>query len=121
MASTARGSECRIAVTGGHIEHAFVAEQVAGFGELFADNLQLGADHGIVAAGPRGHLTVFQGSKINGCTHEFRSVAGWNADPAYSAVVGSIMFMTWETLLAGKPPTLACSRMSSASGAMYTQ
>ncbi|WP_309677418.1 hypothetical protein, partial [Pseudomonas sp.] len=61
-------------------------------------------DHGIVATGPRGHLTVFQGSKINGCTHEFRSVAGWNAGPAYLAVGGSIMFMTWETLLAGKPP-----------------
>jgi hypothetical protein len=79
MATTARGSERRVTVAGGHVEHALIAKQVAGLGELLADNLQSGANDGIVATGPRGHLTVFQGSKINGCTHEFRSVAGWNA------------------------------------------
>ncbi|MNR67314.1 hypothetical protein D3C85_1912440 [compost metagenome] len=47
----------------------------------------------------------------------------WTGNGAldYSAVVGSMMFMTWDTLLAGKPPCLACSRMSSSFGAMYTQ
>ncbi|MNY24741.1 hypothetical protein D3C86_1584790 [compost metagenome] len=69
MATTACGGQRRIAIAGGHVEHAFVAEQVAGFGQFLADDLQRGTDHGIVAAGPGGHLTVFQGSKINGCTH----------------------------------------------------
>ncbi|MNU84235.1 hypothetical protein D3C71_739480 [compost metagenome] len=69
QATPARSGQCGIAVAGGDVEHLLIAQQVAGFGQLLADNLQGRADHGIVATGPSGHLTVFQGSKINGCTH----------------------------------------------------
>ncbi len=36
----------------------------------------------------------------------------------YSEVVGSIMVPTRDTLFAGKPPRLACSRTASSVGAM---
>ena len=38
-----------------------------------------------------------------------------------SDVVGSMMVLTSLTLLAGKPPFVACSRTASSLGAMYTQ
>ena len=38
--------------------------------------------------------------------------------PAYSEVVGSIIFLTSETRLAGNPPCLACSRTIFSFGAM---
>ncbi|MNP54591.1 hypothetical protein D3C76_1491580 [compost metagenome] len=69
LATTTRSGECRVAVAGGDVQHALVAQQVAGFSQLLADNLQSGTDYRIVAAGPRGHLAVFQGSQINGCAH----------------------------------------------------
>lgn len=41
--------------------------------------------------------------------------------PAHSAVVGSMMVMICEILLAGNPPLVACSRTAASLGAMYTQ
>ena len=38
-----------------------------------------------------------------------------------SDVVGSMMVLTSVTLLAGKPPRLACSRTAASFSAMYTQ
>ena len=78
-AASTRRRQRGVTVAGRHVEHSLIAQQVTGFGQLFADDLQGGADHGVVATGPGSHLTVFQGNKINGCTHEFRSVAVWNA------------------------------------------
>ena len=39
----------------------------------------------------------------------------------YSAVVGSMVTATSDTLFAGKPPRLACCLTISSLGAMYTQ
>ena len=66
-----RRCQGRIAVAGSHIKHLFIAAQIAGFGEVFADNLQCGADHGVVATGPGDFLAFLQGSEINRGTHEF--------------------------------------------------
>ncbi|MNN93534.1 hypothetical protein D3C81_2120030 [compost metagenome] len=53
--------------------------------------------------------------KVSGLKHE-SGLAG-----IHSAVVGSMMFMTWEMRLAGNPLTRACSLICSSFGEMYTQ
>ena len=50
-------------------DHAFIAAQVAGLGQLLADNLQCGANDGVVAAPPGGHLARLEGGEIGGCVH----------------------------------------------------
>jgi hypothetical protein len=67
-AAAGRG-ERGVAVAGGDVEHALVGAQVGGFGERFADDLQRGADDGVVAAGPGRSLAVFQGDEVGGGGH----------------------------------------------------
>ena len=69
LAAAARRGERRVAVAGGDVEHALVAAQVAGFGERLADDLQRGADDGVVAAGPGQLLAGLEGGEIDGCIH----------------------------------------------------
>ena len=64
--AAAGGGQGGVAVAGGHVEHLLVPADVAGFGQLFADQLQGGADHGVVAAGPGGLLAGLQGVQVDG-------------------------------------------------------
>ena len=50
-----------ISVAGGDVQHLGARAQVHGFAELLADNLQGGADQGIVAGGPGGALLFLCG------------------------------------------------------------
>ena len=50
--------ERRIAVAGGDVEDALVAAQIDGLAERFADDLQRGADDGVVAGAPGGLLAA---------------------------------------------------------------
>ena len=52
VAPAARGGEGDVAVAGGDVEHFLAGAEVEGFAQLFADDLQGGADDGIVAGGP---------------------------------------------------------------------
>ena len=69
LAAAARRGQRGVAVAGGHIEHPLVSAQVAGFGQLLADDLQGGADDGVIAAGPRGFLAALEGIEVDGGVH----------------------------------------------------
>jgi hypothetical protein len=58
------GGERRVAVAGRDVEHLGAAAQVDGLAELFADDLQRGADRRIVARGPGRLLLGLQGGEI---------------------------------------------------------
>ena len=64
-----RGGQRGVAVACGDVEHALVGLQVAGLGELLADELQRGADHGVVAGAPGSLLAGLHGGEVNGCVH----------------------------------------------------
>ena len=64
-AAAARGGERRVAVAGGNVEHALVEAQVERLGELLADDLQGGADDGVVAARPGGLLAGLERGQID--------------------------------------------------------
>jgi hypothetical protein len=66
LAATPRRRQGGVAVAGGDIQHLLIAAQVAGLGEVFADDLQGGADHRVIAAGPGDFLALFQTRQING-------------------------------------------------------
>ena len=77
LAAAARRGEGGVAVAGRHVEHALVPAQVAGFGELLADDLQGGADDGVVAARPGGLLAGLEGVEVGGCVHGRFLVSGY--------------------------------------------
>ena len=82
LAAAARGGERGVAVAGRDVEHALVPAQVAGLGELLADDLEGGADDGVVAAGPRGLLAGLEGGEIGRCIHrECCLVGSWMGTP----------------------------------------
>ena len=66
VAPAAREGERRIAVAGGHVEHLGVGGEVQGLGQVLADDLQGGADPGIVAGGPGGILLGLDGRVVGG-------------------------------------------------------
>src|SRR6202023_221185 len=55
-----------VAVAGGNIEDALVAAQIDGLTKRFANDLQRGADHGIVAGTPGGLLAALDRGEIDG-------------------------------------------------------
>jgi hypothetical protein len=62
--ATCRG-EGGIAVAGGDIEDFLPRANVEGFAKLLADDLQGGADHGIIAGGPGAVLTGLQRLEVD--------------------------------------------------------
>ncbi len=56
--------ERRIAVAGGDIEDALVAAQIDGLAQHLADDLQRGADHGVVAGAPGDLLAALDRGEI---------------------------------------------------------
>ena len=58
VAPAARRRERRVAVAGRDIEHLAAGAQVERFAQLLADDLQRGADDGIVARGPGALLAL---------------------------------------------------------------
>jgi hypothetical protein len=76
------GRQCRIAVAGGDVQHLAAGAYVECLTELLPDDLQGGADDGIVAGRPGAMLALLDGGKIRcgwlecgGCRHE-QSPAG---------------------------------------------
>ena len=80
-AAAARGGERGIAIAGSHVEHALVGLQIAGLGERLADDLQRGADDGVVAGAPGGLLAGLEGGEVDGCVHGSVSGGGWQGRP----------------------------------------
>ena len=66
VAESAGGGERRIAVAGGDVEDALVAAQVDGLAQRFADDLQRGADHRIVAGAPGDLLAALDHGEVDG-------------------------------------------------------
>jgi len=64
VAPAARGRKRDIAVAGRHVEHRAAGAEVERLAEVFADNLQGGADHRIVAGGPCALLARLDGAEI---------------------------------------------------------
>ena len=63
----ARGRKRGVAIAGGYIDHALIGAQIDCFAEALTDELQCDADHGIIARGPRGLLTLLDRREI-GCS-----------------------------------------------------
>jgi hypothetical protein len=60
------GGERRVAVSSGDVEDALVAADVDGLAQHLADDLQGGADDGVVAGGPGGLLASLDRGEIDG-------------------------------------------------------
>jgi hypothetical protein len=67
VAPAPRGGEARHPVTGGHVEHFPPGPQIESFAELFADDLQGGADDGIVTRRPGSLLPGLHGREVGYC------------------------------------------------------
>ena len=66
VAPAARGRERDVAVAGGDVEHLLAGADVERLAELLADDLQGGADDGVVAGGPGRLLTGLHRDEIDG-------------------------------------------------------
>ena len=66
VGEAAGGGQGRIAVAGGDVEDALVAAQIDGLAERLADDLQRGADDGIVAGTPGELLAALDRGQIDG-------------------------------------------------------
>ena len=64
LAPAARGGERGVAVAGGHVEHALAGAQVERLAQRLADDLQRGADDGVVARRPGGLLAGLDGGEV---------------------------------------------------------
>ena len=64
-----RRRERGVAVAGGDVEDALAAAHVDGLGQRLADDLQGGADDGVVAAGPGGLLPLLDGGEVGSRKH----------------------------------------------------
>ena len=60
----ARSGERGVAVAGSDVEHAFTGAHIGGFGERLADDLQRGADDGVIAAGPGRLLALLDRGEV---------------------------------------------------------
>ena len=65
LAPAARRGERGVAVAGGDVEHLLAGPEVERFAQLFADDLQRGADDGIVAGRPGAVLLGLEGGKVD--------------------------------------------------------
>ena len=68
-----RGSKRSVAVAGRNVKHALAGTKIKRFAEILADNLQRGADDGVIAGRPGALLFRLHGNEI-GC----RSSGGRN-------------------------------------------
>ena len=66
VAPAARGRERDVAVAGRDIEHLLAGADVEGLAQSFADNLQRGADNGVVAGGPGRLLAGLERDEVDG-------------------------------------------------------
>ena len=66
VGEAAGGGERRVAVAGGDVEHALVAAQVDRLAQRLADDLQGGADDGVVARAPGELLAALDGGEVDG-------------------------------------------------------
>jgi len=64
LGETARRRQRGVAIPGGDIEHTFAGAQIDGLANAFTDDLQGGADDGIIAGGPGGLLAFFDGGNV---------------------------------------------------------
>jgi hypothetical protein len=104
-----------VAEAAGHGARAFQQDgdeplPFAGLGDQLADD----AEHLLLL--PAGRRQGGAGHEQAGGPAEELAPGDWHQRP--SAVVGSMMVLTSETLLAGKPPFWACSRTMASLGAM---
>ena len=65
VGEAAGGGERRIAVAGGDVEDALVAAEIDGLAERLADDLQRGADDGVVAGAPGDLLAALDRGEID--------------------------------------------------------
>ena len=68
------GGEARHAVAGGDIEHLRAGRDVHRLAQFLADDLQRGADDGVIAGRPRGLLLGLDGGKVGRRGTRFRAV-----------------------------------------------
>jgi hypothetical protein len=66
LAPAARGRKRGVAVAGSDVEHAAARAQVERFAQVLADDLQRGADDGVVAGGPGGLLARLDRREVDG-------------------------------------------------------
>ena len=71
LAEAAGGGEGGVAVAGGDVEHLRAGAQVDGLAEPLADDLERGADDGVVARGPGRLLLRLQRAEVDGRGGEF--------------------------------------------------
>ncbi len=64
VAPATRGGQADVAVAGGDVEHLLARTQVECLAQLFADDLQGGADDGVVAGRPGGLLAGLDRSEV---------------------------------------------------------
>ena len=64
VAPAPRGGQRDVAVAGGDIEHLLSGAKIEGFAQLLADDLQRGADDGIIAGGPGALLAGLDARQI---------------------------------------------------------
>ena len=77
VAPAARRGERDIAVAGGDVEHVAARAKVERLAQLLADDLQGGADHGVVAGRPGGLLAGLEGGEVG--LAPARRPAGWRS------------------------------------------
>ena len=65
VAPAAGGGERDVAVAGGDVEHLLPGAEVEGFAQLLADDLQGGADDGVVAGRPGALLAGLDRLKVD--------------------------------------------------------
>ena len=66
VGEAARRGERGVAIAGGDIEDTLAATQIDGLAQPFADDLQRGADDGVVAGAPGGLLATLDRGEIDG-------------------------------------------------------
>jgi hypothetical protein len=64
LREVARCRQRRVAVAGSDVEHALAGAQIDRLAEALADDLQGGADHGVVAGGPSRLLALLDGGVV---------------------------------------------------------
>src|SRR3569623_39624 len=94
LAPAARGGERGIAIAGGDVEHLLPGPEVERLAQLLADDLQRGADNGVVAGRPGAMLLCLQRGKIDlagllgfgggGCGHELAPSGVWTGRWAWA-------------------------------------
>src|SRR5262249_45184623 len=64
LRETTRCGKRGVAVAGGDVEHALASTQVDGLADTLSDDLERGADHGVVTGGPCRLLALLDGRVV---------------------------------------------------------